>query len=215
MSRNRRALVTAALAVVAGLAGVAVAGNYSDSASKRFGPLRPVVVMTEQLPSGTVLDPDRVRRSVGVRRIPVRFAPAGSFVARSEVIGLRARIDLTPGSYLTAPMVGPPESGSGRRAGPPEGVVPVEVSVHGAGALPGRGRRVDVLVSVPDSTGGDPDTSVAARSALLLELAPVAEVGAEPGTGRVTLGLGRRAAIRLVDAEAAGRRITLIPARPG
>lgn len=215
MSRNRRALITAVFAVVAGLAGVAVAGDYSETASRRFGPLRPVVVMTGPVPSGAVLENDRIRRSTEVRRIPVRFAPAGAFTTQADVIGLRARIDLAPGSYLTAAMVGPREVRGQRRAGPPKGVVPVEVSVHGAGALPGRGRRVDVLVSAPDAVGGDPDTTVVARSALLLALAPASEVGTEPGAGRVTLGLGRQAAIRLVDAEAAGRRITLIPAGPG
>lgn len=215
MSRNRRALATAALAAVAGVAGVTLAGEYSDSASRQYGALRPVVVMTESLSAGTILAPERVGRSVEVRRIPVRFAPAGAFVTPGQVAGLRTRVDLVPGSYLTAAMVGPPEIRKGREAGPRRGIFPVEVSVHGAGALPGRGRRVDVLVSRPDAIGGDPGTRVAARSAVLLDLAPQTEVGAEPGTGRVTLGLSRRAAIGLVDAEAAGRRITLIPARPG
>ena len=45
--------------------------------------------------------------------------------------------------------------------------------------------------------------------------APGTEGGTEPGPGRVTLGLARPAAIRLVDAEASGRRITLIPVRAG
>ncbi len=215
MSRNRRALVTAALAVIAGLAGVTVAGDYSDSASKRFGPLRPVVVTTEAVPSGTVLDQKRAARSLEVRRIPARFAPAGYFPVDSQVIGLLAKVDLAPGSYLTSALVGPPPVGR-RPAGPARtGQVPVEVSVHGIGALPGRGRRVDVLVSAPDPTRSGADTKVVARAAVLLDLSPAAEVGSEPGTGRVTLGIGRRQVIGLVDAEAAGRRITLIPARPG
>ena len=215
MSRNRRALVTAALAAVAGLAGVALAGSYSDTASKRFGALRPVVVATEPLPAGMTITTDRARRSVETRRIPARFAPSGSFALPTQLIGLRTAVELSPGTYVTSAMVGPPEAGSERRGRVPRGVVPVELSVHGAGALPGRGRRVDVLVCTPDATGNDSDTAVAARGAVLLDLAPGTEVGTEPGTGRVTLGLARPAAIRLVDAEASGRRITLIPVRAG
>ena len=215
MSRNRRALVTAALGAVAGLAGMALAGNYSDTASKRFGALRPVVVAIAPLPAGTTISPDRARQSVETRRIPARFAPTGSFGAPAELIGLRTAVELAPGTYVTSAMFGAPDAGSKRRGRVPKGVVPIELSVHGAGALPGRGRRVDVLVSTPDATGGDSDTTVAARGAVLLDLAPGTEVGTEPGTGRVTLGLARRAAIRLVDAEASGHRITLIPVDVG
>lgn len=215
MSRNRRALVTAVLAAVAGLAGMALAGSYSETASKRFGTLRPVVVAIEPLPAGTTISPERARRSVEARRIPARFAPSGSFALPTQLIGLRTAVELPPGTYVTSVMVGPPEAGAARRGRVPKGVVPIELSVHGAGALPGRGRRVDVLVSTPDATGKDSDTTVAARRAVLLDLASGTEVGSEPGTGRVTLGLARPAAIRLVDAEASGRRITLIPVRAG
>lgn len=213
MSRHRRAVITTVLAAVAGLVGMSLAGDFSESASNRFGPLEPVVVTTEFVPAGSVLDSSRAELSMERRRIPALFAPSGSFVLPSQVIGLEARVDLAPGSYVTSASFAPPGGKRKESGGPPRGVVPVEVSVHGVGAIPGPGRRVDVLVSSPDGPGGAPDTEVAARSALLLELAPEDEVGSEPGTGRVTLGLSRRAAIGLVDAEAAGRRITLIPVR--
>ncbi len=194
---------------------MALAGNYSETASKRFGSLRPVVVAIEPLPAGTMISPERARRSVETRRIPARFAPSGSFGLPTQLIGLRTAVELAPGTYVTSAMVGPPDPGSERRGSVPRGLVPIELSVHGAGALPGRGTRVDVLVSTPDAIGNDADTTVAARGAVLLDFAPGTEVGTEPGAGRVTLGLARRAAIRLVDAEASGRRITLIPVRPG
>jgi len=211
VSRRRRALFTAALAAMAGLAGMTAVRGYSDTVSRQFGSLRPVVVTTGPLSAGTVLDPRRTERSMERRRIPARFAPSGPLSSPSEAVGLETVVDLPAGSYVTTAVVGPSGEGRGGDGISLRGVVPVEVSVHGVGALPGRGRRVDVLVSDQDGFGSASGTRVAARSAVLLEVSVAGEVGAQPGTGLVTLGLDRRAAVRLVDAEAAGRRITVIP----
>lgn len=211
MSRRRRALVTAGLAAVTGLVGMSAARGYSDTVSRQFGPLRPVVVTTGPLEAGTVLDQRKVEGSMEQRRIPARFAPSGPLGIPAETVGLETRVDLPAGSYVTSAVVGPP-GGTDQGGGvPAAGMIPVEVSVHGVGALPGRGRRVDVLVSNRLETGSSAGTRVAARSAVLLDVSVAEEVGAQPGTGFVTLGLDRRAAVRLVDAEAAGRRITVIP----
>lgn len=211
MIRRRRALVTAGLAAVVGLTGMSAVRGYSDTVSRQFGPLEPVLVTTGPLDAGTVIDPRRVEQSMERRRIPARFAPTDPIELPSAAVGLEARVDLPAGSYVTSAVLGPPageRAGSGSAA---TGMVPVEVAVHGVGALPGRGRRVDVLVSDRDGIGAAAGTRVAARSAILLDLSVEEEVGALPGTGRVTLGLDRRAAVRLIDADAAGRRITVIP----
>jgi hypothetical protein len=185
--------------------------GYSDTVSRQFGPLEPVLVTIGPLEAGTVLDPRRAERSMERRRIPARFAPAGPLGFPSEAVGLETRVDLPVGSYVTSAVLGPPAGDRAGRGDAAAGVVPVEVSVHGVGALPGRGRRVDVLVSDGDGIGSAAGTRVAARSAILLDLSVDQEAGAQPGTGRVTLGLDRRGAVRLVDADAAGRRITVIP----
>lgn len=211
MTRRRRGVLTVALAAAAGLAGTALARNYSEDVSRQFGPLRPVVVSRMELREGVAIDPARAGRLLESRRIPIRFVPAGSFRTSSEVVGLHPKVDLPAGSYVTSGVVGPPADGAGFGTSAGRNLVPVEVSVHGAGALPGRGQRVDVLVSRSDLGGQAAKTSVVARSAVLLDFSSGAGVGTEPGTGRVTLGLGRGAAIRLVGAEAAGSRITLIP----
>ena len=211
MTRRRRGVLTVVLAAAAGLTGMALARNYSEDVSRQFGPLRPVVVSRTELREGIVIDPTRAGRLLERRRIPIRFAPAGSFRNSADVVGLRPKVDLPAGSYVTSGVVGPPGGGPGLGAPVDRRLVPVEVSVHGAGALPGRGQKVDVLVSRSNLAGQGADTSVVARSAVLLDFASEASVGTEPGTGRVTLGLGRSAAIRVVGAEAAGSRITLIP----
>jgi len=209
--RRRRALVTAGLAAVVGLTGMSAVRGYSDTVSRQFGPLEPVLVTTGSLDAGTVLDPRRVERSMERRRIPARFAPTDPLELPSAAIGLETRVDLPAGSYVTSAVLGPPAGDGAGRGSAAAGMVPVEVSVHGVGALPGRGRRVDVLVSDRDGLGAAAGTKVAARSAILLDLSVDQEVGTQPGTGRVTLGLSRRAAVGLVDADAAGKRITVIP----
>lgn len=211
MRGRRRAVLTAGLAALVGLAGMTAVRGYSETVSRQFGALRSVVVTTTPLEAGTVIDPQRAGQTLEGRRIPMRFAPSGSLELSSDAVGLEALVDLPSGSYMTTSVLSSPD-GSGRRAGGSwTGLVPVEVTVHGVGALPGRGRRVDVLVSSAESFGRDSGTTLAARSALLVDVSATTEVGSAPGTGLVTLGLDRREAIRLVDAEADGRRITVIP----
>ena len=89
----------------------------------------------------------------------------------------------------------------------------MEISVAGAGALTGAG-RVDVLVTTDNDRGGG-KTVVAARKVPLIAVGRGGQSEAGPGLTEVTLGLTRRQAIRLVDAETFARRITVLPPAGG
>lgn len=215
MSPRRRMAVMALGAVVSAGAGILLVSSYSSSVSSRYGELRPVVVTTSRIARGSDISPSVAIRRLSVRQVPVRFAPASALADPGEVIGLEPRIGLSGGLYLTADMLRRPlTAGSGTRpAG--SGLVPVELSVSAPATL-AAGIRVDVLVGPSPEAAGKGSTSTVARSVRLLDIDPGdPEVGSEPVTRRATIAVPRTRAIRLVDAETAGRRLTLLPRRLG
>ena len=204
-----------AAAVVAGGLGMALVRGYSASVSESYGSLRPVVVATAAVGAGEMLSPRLAERSLEIRQVPVRFAPAGVLGRISEAIGFETSVRLAPGSYVTAEALRSPGRRRQRRTpGLGRGRVPVEVPVSGASAVPGPGVRVDVLVTREAEVGNAGRTEVVATGVPLLAVAGPDATGAVPGLTRVVLAVPRRQAIELVDAESFARRITILR-RPG
>jgi Flp pilus assembly protein CpaB len=214
MSPRVRAVGFWAAALFSAAAAAALADGYGDSVVRGYGELRPVVVATAALPAGKTLDPGTAATDLEVRKVPVRFAPPGVLAVPAEAIGLVPAAPVPAGSYLSAAQLRSPR---GRPAG---GVLapgrrPVEIEVGGSGALAALGASpvgatVDVVVTTEPSGSGEGRTYVAAPGVPLLGLAPGAE-GPEGERAAATLGLTRRQALRLIDAESFARRITLVP----
>ena len=91
----------------------------------------------------------------------------------------------------------------------------MEIAVSGAGALAGTSGRVDVLVTTEPTTSGTGRTYVAARGIPLLAVAQTGASEAGLGLTQVTLGLTRRQAVELVEAESFARKVTILPGRSG
>jgi Flp pilus assembly protein CpaB len=216
MRRRGRAFGFLLGALLAAGAAAAIADGYGESVARGYGELRPVLVASAELPAAELIDPVAAAEGLEVRRVPVRFTPAGALAAPAEAVGLVPAAPIPAGSYLLAaqlrsPRVGRPAAtlGGGRR--------PVEIAVSGAGALSTFGAqpvggRVDVVVTDEPSGSGDGRTYVAAPAVPLLGLGPDAERTAGE-TAIATLGLTRAQALRLIAAESFARRITLIPRR--
>jgi Flp pilus assembly protein CpaB len=213
MSRRARAFGFLLAAAVAAAAAAAIANGYGASVVRGYGELRPVVVVTTELPAGKQIDPAIAAADLEVRRVPVRFTPPDALAVPSEAIGLAPAASVPSGSYLLAAQLRPPRSaaspvglGGGRR--------PVEIAVSGAGALGAPGTPlssvVDVAVTSESDGSGEGRTYVAAPAVPLLGLGPGGE-GAEGETATATLALTRSQALRLIQAESFARRITLIP----
>lgn len=204
-------MTTAGAASVAAVTGVVTVGGYADSVTGRYGPLRPVVVTTSVIEGDRTLTPRVIKRSTQLRRIPSRFVPAGTLADSSGAIGLESVADLPPGSYLASGLLRPPD----RPVRPASravsrGLRPVEVTVHGAGAIPPQGGRFEVLVTPLDDRSGTGRTRVVTRSAAMIGRASPASPEAGSTSTTVTLAVPRRHAIRLIDAEARGERLTLL-----
>lgn len=196
-------------AVGAGLMAVTLVGGYSSSVSESYGDLRPAVVLTRSLVPGQLISPRVARGSFEVRQIPQRFLPAASIGDPAQVVGLEVIAPLPAGSYLTGPGLRPPGSDRPEQPVAGRGRHAVELSVAGAGALTGSG-RVDVLVTTDDDRGGG-RTVMAARKVPLISIGRGGQSDFGPGLTEVTLGLTRKQAIRLVDAQSFARRITVLP----
>ena len=174
MSRRTRAGVFLVLAVLAAAAAAAIVAGYGSSVARGYGPLRPVVVLEAGLPAGGAIGPREVASRLDVRRVPVRFVPAGALAVPGDALGLVPRARLPAGSYLLAAQLRPPRRR--RRPGLAGGRRPVEIAVSGADALLALGRRagarVDVVVTSEPSGPGPGRTYVAAAGVPLLALGP-------------------------------------------
>lgn len=216
MSRRARAFAFLALAVVTAALAAGIADSYGSRVASGYGPLRQVVVATKSLEAKSVLRPVDVSGGLEVRRVPVRFAPAGALRDPREALGLEPTVPLEPGSYLVASQLRTRSPrgeltgalGLGRR--------PVEITVSGAEALlatgaAGAGTKVDVVVTTEPSGSGSGRTYVAATAVPLLALGPGADGPGPGGTAAATLALSKRQALRLIAAESFARKLTLLP----
>jgi Flp pilus assembly protein CpaB len=216
MSRRARAAAFVVLALGAAAAAAGIADGYGSSVARGYGPLAPVVVVAAELPAGKAIGPRRVSAALDVRRVPLRFVPAGALSVPGEALGLVPRTAIPAGSYMLASQLGPVRAARRRPEPPGPARRVVEISVSGAdallaaGALP-RGEKVDVVVTAEPTGAGPGRTYVAAQGVPLLALGPGADGPGPGGLSSATLGLTKRQALRLIGAENFARQVNLLP----
>ncbi|HEX3609928.1 MAG TPA: hypothetical protein VHU14_09730 [Solirubrobacterales bacterium] len=216
MSRRARAIAFLLLALLAAALAAAVADGYGSRVAQGYGPLRSVVIATDELKAGRPLRPAEISEALERRRVPARFVPPGALEAPGDALGLAPVAGVTAGSYLLAAQLRPPKprDSAGPALGPRRR--PVEIAVSGAEALLAAGAaprrtRVDVLVTTEPSGPEPGRTYVAATAVPLLALGPGADGPGPGGTSSATLGLTRGEALRLIEAESFARKLTLLP----
>jgi pilus assembly protein CpaB len=212
VTRRRRALLLAGLALVLG--GLAASDVSSREAALRegLGPAVRVVVARGDIPAGTKL----TRDALAVREVPERYAPRGAVSDPSALVGLELAVDVSAGQELVGALVAS-QRGSGAlgpvvRAG--ERVAEVVAAAPAGQVLPGG--RVDVLVTRDDRPGSPGRTVLALEDVEVLAAgdAPAAQesAGARVAASlRVTL----RQAVYLAAAQSFARELRLLPRAPG
>jgi len=215
MSRRGRAVAFLLLALATAAIAAAIANGYGSSLAQGYGSLRPVVVLAADLPSDEPIGPREVA-ALEVRRVPVRFVPAGALASPGEALGLAPKAALPAGSYLLASLLRRPGNDGVASVGLGGGRRPVEIAVSGAGALlaagpASAGARVDVVVTEEPSGSGPGRTHVAAAAVPLIALGPGPDGPGPGGLAGATLGLTRRQALRLIAAQNFARQVTLLP----
>jgi len=213
VSRRARALGFLGAALACALLAALIASSYRSRVEAGYGALRPVVVATTGLRAGVPIGPAEAKRSLAVRRVPARFAPASAIRHPTDALGRAPTGPVPAGAYLLGVQLVVPEPEHAPAPGVGRGRRPVSVGVTGAGALlvgggSPEGARVDVIVSQPSGLGNRARTWVAAAGVRLLTL----EGPGGPGEGwTATLALTRPQALELISADASGRQIRLLP----
>jgi len=212
MSRRRRALLLGGLALVlGGLAAFNVAGREA-ALERRVGDLVDVVVARKPIDAGKRV----TLRSLAIRRVPERFAPAGTTGSPRSFAGRRAAVDIPADADLNAGMIVRDDAGP---AGPEvrRGERVAEIVALGSPELVVPGSRVDVLVT-PEPPGGGTgeavlaleDVEVIAAAAVDAEDAPATK-GAPGPRVAASLRVSLRQAVYLAAAQDFARELRLLP----
>lgn len=216
MTRRRRALLLVGLALLLGGLAASDVARREAALHREVGPLVPVVVARAALPRGTALSPARL----AVRRIPVRFVPAGAVAAAGELTGLRTAIAIPAGGLVAGTAV---DDGEEAAPGPPirPGERVAEVTAVASPELVVPGSRVDVLVSREGQEGGQGRTLLALEDVDVLASRPATAAAAGDtaagGAPRVvaSLRVSVRQAVFLAAAQSFAREIRLLPRAAG
>jgi Flp pilus assembly protein CpaB len=190
-----------------------VAARYRSKVEARYGPLRPVLVATAELPAGETIAVDRVGAALAVRRVPASFVPPGALTIPADAVGRAPSAIIPSGSYVLGAQLAVPRPNAPHARGAIAGLRPVEVAVAGAEALtvadgPPEGSRVDVVVARQAGLGRSAQAHIAATGVRLLAL----RSPAGPGEGwSATLAVTEQQALALIGAQSAGREIRLLP----
>ncbi|HKH22721.1 MAG TPA: Flp pilus assembly protein CpaB, partial [Solirubrobacterales bacterium] len=212
-SRRARAVAFLAAAAVCAILAAALAGKYRSRVEARYGPLRPVVVASAELPAGQPIGLRRAREALALRRVPASFAPPGALSRIADALGRAPGATIPAGSYVLGAQLIVPQPEQPSSPGVGRGRRPVQVNVAGAEALtvagePPEGSRVDVVVARQAGLGNSARAHIAATGIKLLTLRGPAAPGE---SWSATLAVSARQALELIGAQSAGREIRLLP----
>jgi pilus assembly protein CpaB len=203
MSRRRRAALLLGLALVLGALAASDVGRRERALAQGLGPSVPVVV------ARAALEPGRpVRASdLSTRSVPRRYAPADRVGAPAEVVGLRPRFAVPPGSDVSVPML---EDGAGPDLRPGERIA--DIVAIGDGRLVRPGTRVDLLVTRDDERS-EGSTRLALEDAEVVSTGPAPSDGGDGDGGRlaVALRVTLKQAVYLAAAQNFASELRVLP----
>ena len=215
MSRRRRAIVLLGLALALGGLAASDVARREAAIEDQLGPLVPVVVARSELPPG---EPVRAA-ALTVRRVPRRFAPAGTFSAPEQLANARTAIRVEPGTDVIASALDEGAGANGVGAPVRSGERVAEIVALGSPELVVPSSRVDVLVTREPGQGGAGGTTVALEDVEVLRASPATDAQSANGDAtphvsaslRVTL----RQAVYLAAAQSFARELRLLPRAAG
>jgi pilus assembly protein CpaB len=205
VTRRRRAALLLGLALVLGALAASDVSRREAAVSAQVG--SPVSVLVARRP---LLPGRRVEAGdLAVRRVPARYAPAGSAPLPELVLGRRLAVAVPAGAPVGEHLLAaPPGEGTAVRRGERA----TEVIATGSPRLVTAGAHVDVLVTRERGSGAAGATTLALEDVEVL--AAAARDGEAPQVA-ATLRVTVRQAVYLAAAGAFAREIRLLPRAPG
>lgn len=145
--------------------------------ARRYGPLRPVLVASREVPAGAVVED----ADLAVRELPASFLAQGVMSEPAQAAGRTALSRLEPGQTILAGHLAP-DGIQGISALLPAGTRAVAVPHGGATPPVEVGDVVDVLVTLDSALtgGGDPTFPVAVAAPVLAAGENLATVAVDP-----------------------------------
>lgn len=214
--RRRRAALLLGLALLLGGLAASDVARREAAVESRLAPIVSVVVARGDLRAGRELE----LSDLAVRRIPARFAPAGSAAEPAELVGQEVAVPVPAGAYLAAGQLAAP--GGGEATGVRRGERAADVVGVGSAELIRPGARVDVLVTRGGEGGAGGNTRLALEDVEVLTAAAAPagggqDQGDDQGVARVavTLRVTVRQAVYLAAAQAFAREVRLLPRAAG
>jgi pilus assembly protein CpaB len=212
VSRRRRGILLVGLALAFGALAASDVHRREQALDRALGPTVSVVVARAPIARGQALDASLL----AVRRLPARYAPAGSVGDPAELAGLQAAADLPRGADVTtATAVDGTAAGAQTTLRPGERAAGV-VAIGDPKAVVA-GARVDVVVTREDGARAG-RSELALEDAEVLDAAPApaeTDHGADGATRvRATLRVSVRQAVFLAAAQSFAREIRLLVRAP-
>jgi pilus assembly protein CpaB len=214
VSRRRRALILAGIALLLGaIAASDVAGREAELEQRVGSPVK-VVVAIKPIGRGQTIE----AAMLALRELPKKFAPEQSFAGAEQLIGARAAVAIAAGVDLQPALLQGADAGVDGAllaAGANERLSRV-IAVGDAGEIT-PGSRVDLLIT-RDTANGSATTRIGLRDAEVVEASPAAAVaeGSSAGLPRVALALrvSLQQAVLLAEAQSAARELRALPRPP-
>ncbi len=216
--RRRRPWPLIVAALTAAILAATLVSRYSNSVRAQVGPLKQVLIARKDIPADKKIDPANAGAYFQQRLVAQRFLPQQYFTSAGELTGMKARVDIAAGTYISPGQFGGDAQGSANVQSKGTRVVEVAASGSGVAEQIGPGSRVDLVVTV----GGD---SGPGSSFLALEAAEVVAVGQAPDSGGsgsaggpqilVSLLVTPRQAVYLTAAQNFAKQITVLPRPDG
>jgi len=212
VTRGRRALLLAGLALLLGALAASDVASRERALRRELGPSVGVVVARADIPAGRRI----ARDALAVRRVPARYAPRGAVADPAALVGLRVSADVAAGQELLPSLVGAQGGAVGPGPVLRHGERAAEVVAAAPAGQLAPGARVDVLVTRDDRPGAPGRTVLALEDVEVLGVAgaPAAEGG---GASRVaaSVRVTVRQAVYLAAAQAFARELRLLPRAAG
>lgn len=207
MSRRRRAALLLGLSLVLGALAAGDVGRRERALRAGLGPSVPVVVARSALEPGRPVESS----DLTLRQVPRRYAPADRVGSVREVVGLRPRLSVPPGSDVSVPML---DDGAGPDLRPGERIA--DIVAIGDRELVRPGGRVDLLVT-READGADGSTRLALEDAEVLTTGDAPSEGGDGEGGRISVALRVtvKQAVYLAAAQNFASELRVLPRAAG
>jgi len=205
VTRRRRAALLLGLALVLGGFAAADVSRRERALNQQLGPMTDVVVARRPLAAGHAI----ALQDLGIRRIPARYAPAGSSALAGSLAGGKLAVPVPAGAAVTPDLVArapaQPAFRKGQRA--------IEIVATGSGIAPGE--RVDVIVTSDRRGNAAGRARLAVEDVEVITARPAPAADGKPPRVTATLRVTPAQAVYLAAAQSFAEDVRLLARAPG